>query len=63
MFVAPTLGSDTDYRAVTIWLRGDPGAGDLSHLLELPADPPIRSSPPVCRRNLSPDCSALPVPE
>jgi hypothetical protein len=29
------LADDAGHRAVPIWMRGDPGAGDLSHLLEL----------------------------
>jgi len=33
------LADDTARRAVPIWMLGDPGAGDLSHLLELAGRP------------------------
>jgi DNA-directed RNA polymerase specialized sigma24 family protein len=43
------LADDAGHRAVPIWMRGDPGAGDLSHLLELagrPADQVIAADVP-----------------
>lgn len=43
------LADDAGHRAVPIWMRGDPGAGDLSHLLELagrPADQVITADVP-----------------
>jgi hypothetical protein len=33
------LADDAGHRAVPIWMRGDPGAGDLSYLLELAGQP------------------------
>jgi hypothetical protein len=33
------LADDAGHRAVPIWMRGDPGAGDLSYLLELAGHP------------------------
>jgi len=33
------LADDAGHRAVPIWMRGDPGADELSHLLELAAQP------------------------
>lgn len=33
------LADDTGHRAVPIWLRGDPGAGDLAQLVELAGRP------------------------
>ena len=43
------LADDARHRAVPIWMRGDPGASDLSHLLELagqPADQVIAADVP-----------------
>jgi hypothetical protein len=43
------LADDASHRAVPIWMRGAPGAGDLSHLLEvagLPADQGIADDVP-----------------
>jgi hypothetical protein len=43
------LADDAGHRAVPIWMRGDPGAGDLSHLLGLagrPADQVIAADVP-----------------
>ena len=43
------LADDAGHRAVPIWMGGDPGASDLSYLLELaawPADPVIASGVP-----------------
>jgi hypothetical protein len=43
------LADDAGHRAVPIWMRGDPGAGDLSHLLKLagrPADQVIAADVP-----------------
>ena len=37
------LADDAHHRAVPIWLRGEPGEGDLSQLLELANPSPGRS--------------------
>ena len=51
------LADEAGHRAVPIWLRGEPGEGDLAHLIELAARPAERdrdgrrsagSSPPGC---------------
>ena len=34
------LADDAGHRAIPIWMPGDPGAGDLSHLLALAGQPP-----------------------
>ena len=43
------LADDAGHRAVPIWLRGEPGASDLAHLVELgrrPADQIVTADAP-----------------